>query len=64
MCIRDRLAACSSSGPATSANPVTAAPTVQAYTGPAPENADVEAFQVNLWQNIQGPTMCLSLIHI
>jgi len=52
------LAACTSSGPATSANPVTAAPTVQAYTGPAPENADVEAFQVNLWQNIQGPTMC------
>ena len=52
------LAACSSSGPATSANPVTAPPTVQSYTGPAPENADVEAFQVNLWQNIQGPTMC------
>jgi cytochrome c553 len=52
------MAACTSSGPATSANPVTAAPTVQAYTGPAPENADVQAFQVNLWQNIEGPTMC------
>jgi Concanavalin A-like lectin/glucanases superfamily len=51
-------AACTSSGPATSANPVTAAPTVQAYSGPAPENADVQAFQVNLWQNISGPTMC------
>jgi hypothetical protein len=37
---------------------VTAAPTAQAYTGPAPENADVQAFQVNLWQNIEGPTMC------
>jgi len=51
-------AGCTSSGPATAANPVTAAPTVQAYSGPAPENADVQAFQVNLWQNISGPTMC------
>ncbi len=40
------------------ANPVTAAPTAQAYTGPAPANADVLAFQINLWQNIQSPTMC------
>jgi hypothetical protein len=52
------LAACSSSGPATSANPVTAAPTAQAYSGPAPDNADVQAFKISLWQNIQGPEMC------
>jgi hypothetical protein len=52
------LAACSSSGPATSANPVTAPPTVQAYSGPAPQNADVQAFKINLWQNIQAPDMC------
>jgi hypothetical protein len=52
------MAACTSSGPATSASPVTAAPTAQAYTGPAPANADVQAFQVNLWQNIESPTMC------
>jgi cytochrome c553 len=52
------LAACSSSGPATSANPVTAPPTAQAYSGPAPENADVQAFKINLWQNIQSPDMC------
>jgi cytochrome c553 len=57
------LAACSSSGPATSANPVTAAPTPQAYSGPAPENADVQAFQVNLWQNLQGPNMCAGCHH-
>jgi len=52
------LTACSSSGPATSANPVTAPPTVQAYAGPAPENADVQAFKINLWQNIQGADKC------
>jgi hypothetical protein len=52
------LAACSGSGPATSANPITAAPTVQAYTGPAPENADVQAFKLNLWQNIEGSDKC------
>jgi len=57
------LAACSSSGPATTSNPVTAAPTAQAYTGPAPDNADVQAFKVSLWQNIQSPTMCAGCHH-
>jgi hypothetical protein len=52
------LAACSSSGPSTSANPITAAPTAQAYTGPAPENADVQAFKISLWQNIEGADKC------
>lgn len=52
------LAACTGSGPATSANPITAAPTAQAYTGPAPENADVQAFKINLWQNIEGADKC------
>jgi Concanavalin A-like lectin/glucanases superfamily len=52
------VSACSSSGPATTANPVTAAPTVQAYSGPAPENADVQAFKINLWQNIEGTDKC------
>jgi hypothetical protein len=52
------LGACSSSGPATSANPVTAPAAVQTYSGPAAANADVLAFQINLWQNIQSPTMC------
>ena len=52
------LAACSGSGPATTANPITAAPTAQAYTGPAPDNADVQSFKINLWQNIQGSDKC------
>jgi hypothetical protein len=52
------ISACSSSGPATSANPLTAPPTVQAYSGPAPENADVQAFKINLWQNIEGTDKC------
>jgi hypothetical protein len=52
------LTACSSSGPATTANPITAPPSVQAYSGPVPENADVQAFKINLWQNIQGTDKC------
>ena len=52
------LSACSSSGPATTANPITAPPSVQAYSGPVPENADVQAFKINLWQNIQGTDKC------
>jgi hypothetical protein len=52
------LGACSSSGPATTASPVTATSAPQAYNGPAAANADVLAFQINLWQNIESPTMC------
>ncbi|HET7757900.1 MAG TPA: LamG domain-containing protein [Steroidobacteraceae bacterium] len=54
------LAACSSSGgPATAVNPVTTPPSnVQNYTGPAPANADVQAFKINLWQNIIPADRC------
>lgn len=52
------LSACSG-GAATTANPngngsVTAA----SYTGPAPSTADVQAFKINLWQNINTPNRC------
>jgi Concanavalin A-like lectin/glucanases superfamily len=53
------LAACGGGGAGNSALPV-GAPTssVDAYTGPAPATADVQAFEVNLWNNIRGQNRC------
>ncbi|HUK02561.1 MAG TPA: LamG domain-containing protein [Steroidobacteraceae bacterium] len=51
------LAACSGGAP-TTANPQTAPPTAQGYSGPAPANADVQAFKINLWQNINPTNRC------
>src|SRR5271156_4786979 len=53
------LAACGGGGAGNSALPV-GAPTssVDAYTGPAPATADVQAFQVSLWNNIRGQNRC------
>jgi len=55
------LAACSSSGGApTTVNPPPVGSTSNAfnYTGPAPQNADIQAFKVNLWQNIIPSDRC------
>ena len=52
------LAACSGGGAPTTANPVTSAPPVADYTGPAPQNADVQAFKLNLWENIKASNRC------
>jgi hypothetical protein len=53
------LSACGGGGAGNSALPV-GAPTssVDAYTGPAPATADVQAFEVNLWNNIRGQNRC------
>ncbi|HLW23222.1 MAG TPA: LamG domain-containing protein [Steroidobacteraceae bacterium] len=53
------LVACGGGGSGNSALP-TVAPTsnVDAYTGPAPATADVQAFEVNLWNNIRGQNRC------
>jgi hypothetical protein len=53
------LTACGGGGAGNSALP-TGAPTssVDAYTGPAPATADVQAFEVNLWNNIRGQNRC------
>jgi hypothetical protein len=51
------LAACSG-GAATSVNPVTSAQAVPDYTGPAPSTADVQAFKINLWENIKASNRC------
>ena len=33
-------------------------PAAQAYTGPAPSTADVQAFKINLWDNIHADNRC------
>src|SRR5437660_8897620 len=54
------LGGCSGGGAATTVNPVTTPPnsTANAYTGPAPGNADVQAFKINLWENIRASNRC------
>jgi cytochrome c553 len=52
------LAGCSSGGAPTVVNPVTTAPPVVDYTGPASANADVQAFRINLWENIKANNRC------
>ncbi|MEM7096991.1 MAG: LamG domain-containing protein [Pseudomonadota bacterium] len=53
------LQACGSgSGASTTENPVTAAPDVSNYTGPAPATADVQAFKLNLWDNLVPNNRC------
>jgi hypothetical protein len=52
------LAGCSSGGAPTTENPVTQAPPVTDYTGPASANPDVQAFRINLWENIKGNNRC------
>lgn len=51
------LTACSG-GAATQENPVTTPPPTADYTGPAPANADVQAFRISLWENIKANNRC------
>jgi hypothetical protein len=51
------LAACSGGAP-TTVNPLTAPPAVADYSGPAPATADVQAFRLNLWENIKANNRC------
>jgi hypothetical protein len=53
------LSACGGGGAATTATPASA-PTssVNAYTGPAPATADVQAFEVNFWNNVRVQNRC------
>ncbi|HEU5137710.1 MAG TPA: LamG domain-containing protein [Steroidobacteraceae bacterium] len=52
------LAGCSSGGAPTVVNPITEAPPVNNYIGPAAANADVQAFRLNLWDNIKANNRC------
>ena len=53
------MTACGGGGAPTTATPAVA-PTssVDAYTGPAPATADVQAFEVNFWNNVRGQNRC------
>jgi mono/diheme cytochrome c family protein len=52
------LAGCSSGGAPTTENPVTQAPPVSDYVGPASANADVQAFRIELWEKIKPNNRC------
>ena len=53
------LSACGGdAGTASSAASAPTSSTVNAYTGPAPATADVQAFEVNLWNNIRSQNRC------
>jgi hypothetical protein len=52
------LAGCSSGGAPTTENPVVVAPDVPDYVGPAAANADIQAFRINLWENIKANNRC------
>jgi hypothetical protein len=51
------LSACSG-GAATTPNPNPQTVTSASYAGPAPATADVQAFRINLWQNINSSSRC------
>jgi hypothetical protein len=54
------LSACGGGGAPTTAAAATAptSSTVDAYTGPAPATADVQAFEVNFWNNVRVQNRC------
>lgn len=53
------LAACTAGGPATTQTQQTTPGTAaSSYTGPAASNADVQAFKINLWENIRAADKC------
>jgi len=51
------LTACGG-GAETEANPVTSSSPISTYSGPAPQTSDVQAFRINLWENIKGGNRC------
>lgn len=51
------LAGCGSGAP-TQENPVTTPPNAPTYNGPPPATADVQAFRINLWENIKATNRC------
>ena len=51
------LSACGGGAPTTQ-NPVTSGGSVPTYTGPAPATADVQAFKINVWDNLKAGNRC------
>ena len=53
------LSACGGGGAATTTNPASApTSTANAYTGPVAATADVQAFQINFWNNVRVQNRC------
>jgi hypothetical protein len=53
------VAACTAGGPPTTQTQATTpGSTAAGYTGPAPANADVQSFKINLWANIHTSDKC------
>ncbi len=52
------LAGCSGGGADTVDNPVTSLPPDTGYSGPPPATADVQAFKLNVWDNISPSNRC------
>ncbi|MGB8693555.1 MAG: hypothetical protein WCD08_08605, partial [Steroidobacteraceae bacterium] len=52
------LSACSGGAATTANGNVQGGVSAASYAGPAPATADVQAFKVNLWQNINGANRC------
>ena len=52
------LASCAGGGADTEINAVINALNIPNYTGPAPATADVQAFRINLWDNIRTDNRC------
>lgn len=46
------------SGASTQTNPITSAPAVSNYNGPAPATADVQSFKLNVWDNLVPNNRC------
>ncbi len=59
------VAACSAGGPSTTVNQPTSSSgaTANSYTGPAASNADVQAFKINLWENVRQSDRCGACHH-
>jgi hypothetical protein len=51
------VSACGGGAP-TVENPVTSAPPVVDYSGPAPVSQDVQSFKINVWDNLKGSNRC------
>ncbi len=51
------IAACGGGAPTTD-NPITNVPPPTTYNGPPPATADVQAFKLSVWDNIQGTNRC------
>ena len=51
------LAACGG-GASTTENPATTPPPPAGYTGPPPASQDVQAFKLNVWDNLQASNRC------